>query len=182
MAEKFISYERHGVVEVSTLVATHGGAHINNFVADVDVDNGSVVKMGDFVETDYYKAEVPAVTDAVFLIATEPKIYSEYTKKMQEESNFYNGAGEIMQGDDMVRHDRFVLSVEAMNDDAAPAVGEYVGVDGNGYKLTTLGTNAPTGRGFVGLIEEEIVKGNGEKRYRVHVLRNMEVEAALDKS
>ena len=93
MAEKFINYERHGVVEVSALLATNYGAHINNFVADVDIDNGSVVKMGAFVETDYYKAEVPAVGDEVFLIATEPKIYSEYTKKMQEESNFFNGKG-----------------------------------------------------------------------------------------
>lgn len=172
MAEKFINYERHGVVEVSALLATNYGAHINNFVADVDIDNGSVVKMGAFVETDYYKAEVPAVGDEVFLIATEPKIYSEYTKKMQEESNFYNGKGEIMQGDDMVRHDRFALSVEAFASDAAPAKGQYVGVDGKGYKLTTLGAEMPTDRGFIGLIEEELVKGNGEIRYRIHVLRN----------
>lgn len=175
MAEKFISYERHGVVEVSALLATNYGAHINNFIADEDIDNGSVVKMGEFVETDYYKAEVPAIGDEVFLIATEPKIYSDYTKKMQEESNFFNGAGELMQGDDMVRHDRFALSVEAFAEDAAPAIGQYVGVDGKGYKLTTLGTDAPTDRGFIGLIEEELVKGNGEKRYRIHVLRNTAV-------
>ena len=173
MAEKFISYTKHGVVEVSSLVATHGGAHIMNVVADVDVDNGSVCKLGDFVESDYYKAEVPAVGDAIMLIATEPKIYSEYTKKMQEESNFYNGAGEIMQADDIVRLDRFALSEEAFDDAAAPAVGQYVGVTGTGYKLTTLGETAPTGRGFVGYINE--VAANG--RYRVLVLRNLAVEA-----
>lgn len=175
MAERFISYERHGVVEVSTLLATNGGRHINNFVADVEIDNGSVVKMGAFVAPDYYKAEVPAVTDEVFLIVTEPKIYSEYTKKMQEESNFFNGVGELMQGDDIDRHDRYALSVEAFAADAAPAVGQYVGVDGKGFKITTLGTERPTDRGFIGLIEEELVKGNGEIRYRIHVLRNMAV-------
>lgn len=173
MAEKFISYTKHGVVEVSSLAATHGGAHIMNAIADVDVDNGSVAKLGDFVESDYYKAEVPAVTDAVLLVATEPKIYSEYTKKMQEESNFYNGKGEIMQLDDMIRFDRFALSTEAFDDAAEPAVGQYVGVTGNGYKLTTLGTEAPTGRGFIGYINEIATNGN----YRILVLRNLAVEA-----
>ena len=173
MAEKFISYTKHGVVEVSSLAATHGGAHIMNAVAEADVDNGSVAKLGDFVESDYYKAEIPAVTDAVLLVSTEPKIYSEYTKKMQEESNFYNGAGEIMQLDDMIRFDRFALSAEAFDESAAPAVGQYVGVSGTGYKLTTLGESAPTGRGFVGYINE--VAANG--RFRILVLKNTTVEA-----
>ena len=173
MAERFISYTKHGVVEVSSLAATHGGAHIVNAVATVDVDNGSVAKLGDFVESDYYKAEIPAVTDAVLLVATEPKIYSEYTKKMQEESNFYNGKGEIMQLDDMIRLDRFALSTEAFADAAEPAVGQYVGVTGTGYKLTTLGTDMPTGRGFVGYINEIANNGN----YRILVLKNTAVEA-----
>ncbi len=173
MAEKFISYTKHGVVEVSSLAATHGGAHIMNAVATVDVDNGSVAKLGDFVESDYYKAEIPAVADAVLLVATEPKIYSEYTKKMQEESNFYNGKGEIMQLDDMIRFDRFALSAEAFDDDAEPAVGQYVGVTGSGYKLTTLGTDAPSDRGFIGYINEIATNGN----YRILVLRNLAVEA-----
>ena len=173
MAEKFISYTKHGVVETSSLLATHGGRHIFNVVADVDVDNGSVCKLGEFVESDYYKAEVPAVEDAVMLIATEPKIYSEYTKKMQEESNFYNGKGELMQADDMDRLDRFALSAEAFDDAAAPAIGQYVGVSGNGYKLTTLGEEMPTGRGFIGYINEMATNGN----YRILVLRNLAVEA-----
>ena len=173
MAEKFITYTKHGVVETSSLVATHGGAHIMNVVADVDVDNGSVCKLGEFVESDYYKAEIPAVEDAIMLIATEPKIYAEYTKKMQEESNFYNGKGEIMQADDIVRLDRFALSEEAFDGAAAPAIGQYVGVSGTGYKLTTLGEEMPAGRGFVGYINEIATNGN----YRVLVLRNMAVEA-----
>ena len=171
MAEKFITYTAHGVVETSSLACTHGGAHIMNVVADVDVDNGSVCKLGDFVESDYYNAEIPAVEDAILLIATEPKIYSEYTKKMQEESNFYNGAGEIMQADDIVRFDRFALSAEAFDETAAPEVGQYVGVTGTGYKLTTLGTDEPTGRGFVGYINEIATNGH----YRILVKRNLAV-------
>lgn len=172
MAEKFITYTKHGVVEISTLVATHGGAHIHNAVADVDVDNGSLAKLGEYVEFDYFKAEVPAVTDAVLLVATEPKIYAEYTKKMQEESNFYNGKGEIMQLDDMIRYDRFALSAEAFDKDADPKVGQYIGVNGKDYKPTTLGEVAPEGRGFVGYIYDVASNGN----FRVMVLRNQTVE------
>ncbi len=173
MAEKFISYNKHGVVEISTLVATNGGAHIFNAVADVDVDNGSVCKLGDYVEFDYFKAAIPAKEDAVLLVATEPKIYAEYTKKMQEESNFYNGVGEIMQLDRLVSDDRFALSAEAFAEGAAPAVGQYVGVDGAGYKLTTLGESAPEGYGFVGYIYAVANNGN----YRIIVKRNAPIEA-----
>lgn len=173
MAEQFISYTKRGVVETGTLLVTHGGMHAVNVVADVDVDNGSVCKLGEYVEFDYFKAEIPAVEDAVLLIATDPKIYSNYTKKMQEESNFYNGAGELMQADDMYRLDRFAISAEAFDEAAAPAVGQYVGVSGTGYKLTTLGEDAPTGRGFVGHIYEIANNGN----YRILVKRNMPVEA-----
>ena len=171
MAEKFITYTKHGVVEISSMACTHGGAHIYNGVAEVDVDNGGVAKLGEYVEFDYFKAEIPAVEDAVLLVATEPKIYSEYTKKMQEESNFYNGKGELMQLDDMIRFDRFALSEKAFDDDADPAVGQYVGVTGTGYKLTTLGEEEPTDRGFVGYIYDVATNGN----YRILVKRNLAI-------
>ena len=171
MAEQFITYSKHGVVEISTMLATHGGAHIMNVVAEAAVDNGSVCKLGDFVEDDYFKAEVPAVTDAVLLIATEPKIYADYTKKMQEESNFFNGAGEIMQANDIYKLDRFALSAEAFAEGATLEVGQYVGVTGTGYKLTTLGEEEPTGRGFIGYIYAIANNGN----YRVLVKRNLAV-------
>ena len=171
MAEKFITYTPHGRVELSSMACSRGGAHIYNGVAEVDVDNGSVCKLGDYVEFDYFNAEIPAKGDAVLLVATEPKIYAEYTKKMQEESNFYNGAGEIMQLDDMIRYDRFAISKEAFDASATPEVGQYVGVTGTGYKLTTIGTEEPTDRGFVGYIYEVATTGS----YRVLVKRNLAV-------
>lgn len=178
MAEKFISYTKHGVVETSSLCATHGGAHIYNVIDTVnDIDNGSVIKLGDYVEFDYFNAAVPAVTDAILLVATEPKIYSEFTKKMQEESNFYNGKGERFQADDIVRYDRFALSAECFDDGddyEEPAVGQYVGVTGTGYNLAALGTSVPSGRGFVGYIYEKANNGN----FRIIVLRNQNVETS----
>ena len=171
MAEKFITYTKHGVLEVSSMVATNGGKHIMNAVCDVELDNGSVCKLGDYVEFDYFKAEIPAVTDEILIVATEPKIYAEYTKKMQEESNFFNGVGELVQLNDVERLDRIALSKEAFDASAEPAVGQYVGVTGTGYKLTTLGAEEPTGRGFVGYIYDVATNGN----YRVLVKRNLAV-------
>lgn len=171
MAEKFITYDKHGVIEKSSMLSTNYGRHIMNVVFDQDVDQGNVCKLGDYVAPEYYKAAVPAVEDAVLIVANEVKIYSEYTKKMQEESNYYVGKGEISEVDDMDRYDRIALSAEAFDSDAAPAVGEYVGVTGTGFALTTLGTTAPTGRGFVGKIIDTANNGN----FIILVLRNMDV-------
>ena len=57
---------------------------------------------------------------------------------MQEESNFYNGKGEVMRAYEIQDTDRFTLSTEAFNSDAELAVGKYVFVDGTDFKLTTL--------------------------------------------
>lgn len=168
MAEKFISYTKHGVAESTLLKATKVGHHYN-LVADEDVDNGSVCKIGDFVKEDVFKADKAAIGDKITLILTAPKIYSDYTTRMQEESNFYNGAGEIMRAYEIQDTDRFTLSKEAFSDAANPEVGEYVGVDGAGYKLTTLGKADPgAGYGFLGKIYAIANNGN----YRIWVIRN----------
>ena len=60
MAEKFITYTKHGVAESTLLKATKVGHHYN-LVAEVDVDNGSVAKICDFVKEDIFKAAIPAI-------------------------------------------------------------------------------------------------------------------------
>lgn len=168
MASKFISYENvHGVCESTLIRATECG-HNYNLVAAVDIDNGSVCKLGAYQKQDLWTADIPAVEDKVILIYTAPKIYEEYTKRMQEEQFFYNGAGEAMRGFELVDTDRFTLSTEAFAEGATLEVGQYVGVTGTDYKLTTLGTDEPTDRGFYGLIYD--IAGNGN--YRIIVKRN----------
>lgn len=173
MAETKIQYGNHGVVELTDLVATNYGAHILNTKADVDVDNGSVAKVGAYIEPDVFKADIPTVKDEVVLLASTVKIYGEYTKKFQEESNFYNGTGELIRSYQMIKFDRFTLSPEAFDDSAVPAIGEYVGVNGTDYQLTTLGASAPdaTTRGFIGYIYNIADNGN----YRIVVLQNTTV-------
>lgn len=175
MASKFITYENvHGVCETTLIKATECG-HNYNLEAEEDVDNGSVCVMGEYLRQDVWAADKAAVTDKVILICTAPKIYEEYTPKMQEEQFFYNAAGELMRGYELCETDRFTLSAEAFKGGATLEVGEYVGVDGTGYKLTTLGKEKPEAntRGFYGMIYAIANNGN----YRIIVKRNATIEA-----
>ena len=174
MASNFSNYAptKRGVAESTLLKATKVGHHYN-LVADVDVDNGSVAVIGERVKSDLFKAKVPAKGDKIVLILTAPKIYEEYTTKMQEESNFYNGKGEVMRAYEIQDTDRFTLSTEAFNSEAVLEVGKYVFVDGTGYKLTTGEKPDMTQYGFVGHIYEIANNGN----YRIWVDKNAQVYA-----
>ena len=174
MASSFISYTKHGVAESTLLKSTKVGHHFNA-IADVDIDNGGVCVLGDYVKSDLFKAEIPKVGEAIHLILTVPKIYEEYTTKMQEESNFYNAAGEEMRLYEVVKYDRFALSAEAFDEDADLGTNKYVVVTGTGYKLTTT-DSAPdmTKYGFVGHIYKIANNGN----YCILVDKNDTVYAA----
>ena len=176
MASNFITYTKHGVAESTLLKATKVGHHYNLVNESKDIDNGSVAAIGDRKKADVFEAKVPAKGDKIVLILTAPKIYEEYTTKMQEEQYFYNAAGEIMRAYEIQDTDRFSLSAEAFAKEATPAVGKFVVVDGKGYKLTTAeaNPNATTAtNGFVG----EIIEINPNGTYLINVLRNREVDA-----
>ncbi len=175
MASKFdtFNYGGHGVAESTLMGATFGGFHFYNMIADVDIDNGSVMvlKPENYVEGDLFKAEAPKITDKIVLALTAPKIYAEYTKKMQEEDNFYNGAGEAIRAYEVFETDRFALSADAFDKDAVPAVGKYVVVKDGSYKLTVVDDEPAGTHGFVGLILKQANNGN----YVIFVKRNREV-------
>ena len=173
MASNFITYTKHGVAESTLLKATQVGHHYNLVNESKDIDNGSVCKIGDRLRSDVFKADIPTKGDKIVLILTAPKIYQEYETRMQEESNFYNGKGEVMRAYEIQDTDRFTLSTEAFADDAELAVGKYVFVDGTGYKLTTGEKPSMTEYGFVGHIYEVAANGN----YRIWVDKNAQVYA-----
>ena len=173
MASNFITYTKHGVAESTLLKATQVGHHYNLVNESKDIDNGSVCKIGDRLRSDVFKADIPTKGDKIVLILTAPKIYQEYETRMQEESNFYNGKGEVMRAYEIQDTDRFTLSTEAFADDAELAVGKYVFVDGTGYKLTTGAKPNMTEYGFVGHIYEVAANGN----YRIWVDKNAQVYA-----
>ena len=174
MATRLLSYEMHGVCETSDITSVQVG-HLYSLQAQVETDNGSVCALGDYVKGEVWKAAVPAKTDKVILINTSIVIYEDYTKKCQEEARFFNATGDIMRGYELKDTDKFALSLEAFADEADPAVGKYVVVDGTGYKLTTVDSEPKASEyGFIGYIYDVATNGN----FRIIVKRNEAVVTA----
>lgn len=172
-------YEKHGVFHATLMRATDIPSAFYTMVnEDAEMENGSVsvLKPENYVEDDVFKVEAPKITDKVVILANDVKIYEEYTKKMQEESQYFIGQGERIRAFEAFETDRFSLSKEAFKEEAEVEVGKYVVVDGTGFKLTTVAedpnkTNVT--HGFVGYIYKQWP--NGE--YAVFIKRNAAVEA-----
>lgn len=171
MGEISFEYGKHGVFESTDLKNTKVG-HFYNLISDVDIDNGSVAKIGDYVAQDYFNADIPQVGDKIVLIMTAPKIYGEYTRKWQEETNFFNAAGELMRAGEIQDTDRFGLNAYAFDENAVPEEGKYVVVNGTDYKLTTMDTEPDkTTYGFIGYIYRQAKNGT----YLIFVKQNVQL-------
>ena len=147
MATSFINFDnKHAVAESTNLKATIVG-NIWNIKATDNIDNGCIVKRGDYVAPEYYAAaaataitgkiiekaangnfrvEVTAVGELEGLVLSVPLIYEEYTTRMQEESNFYNAKGDLLRVYQLYVGDVFTLSAEGF--DGTPEVGKTVSV------------------------------------------------------
>ena len=147
MATSFINFStKHAVAESTNLKATIVG-NIWNIKATNDIDNGCIVKRGDYVAPEYYaeaaateftgkiiekaangnfRVEVTAVGELEGLVLSVPLIYEEYTTRMQEESNFYNAKGDLLRVYQLYVGDVFTLSAEGF--DGTPEVGKTVSV------------------------------------------------------
>ena len=147
MATSFIDFStKHAVAESTKLKATIVG-NIWNIKATDDIDNGCIVKRGDYVAPEYYaeaaateftgkiiekaangkfRVEVTAVGELEGLVLSVPLIYEEYTTRMQEESNFYNAKGDLLRVYQLYVGDVFTLSAEGF--DGTPEVGKTVSV------------------------------------------------------
>lgn len=147
MATSFINFStKHAVAESTKLKATIVG-NIWNIKATNDIDNGCIVKRGDYVAPEYYaeaaateftgkiiekaangkfRVEVTAVGELEGLVLSVPLIYEEYTTRMQEESNFYNAKGDLLRVYQLYVGDVFTLSAEGF--DGTPEVGKTVSV------------------------------------------------------
>ena len=147
MATSFINFStKHAVAESTKLKATIVG-NIWNIKATDDIDNGCIVKRGDYVAPEYYaeaaateftgkiiekaangkfRVEVTAVGELEGLVLSVPLIYEEYTTRMQEESNFYNAKGDLLRVYQLYVGDVFTLSAEGF--DGTPEVGKTVSV------------------------------------------------------
>lgn len=147
MATSFINFDnKHAVAESTNLKATIVG-NIWNIKATDDIDNGCIVKRGDYVAPEYYaeaeateftgkiiekaangnyRVEVTAVGELEGIVISVPLIYEEYTTRMQEESNFFNAKDDLLRVYQLYVGDVFTLSAEGF--DGTPEVGKTVSV------------------------------------------------------
>ena len=168
MATNFLNYTAHGVVELSDVRATECG-HIDNLRAAEDIDNGSFVSLGAYEggeNIDVWAAAKPDKTKPVFLVATSPEIYEDYTTRMKEESNFYNAKGDVMRCYALEANDLFALSAAAFASGAKPAVGKYLSI-GTDYKIG-IADAVVDGQTSQAVIYDTALNGN----YRIRVIKN----------
>lgn len=165
MATGFTKYwakpEKHGVAEVSDMLATTAG-HIENVRVSEDVDDGSFVSIDAFEAGDVWTAKKPATAEAIYLIASSEDIYEDFSAKARSVENFYNAKGDVARGYQLFARDKFALSKEAFADGAEPAVGKYLDFS-KGYKAA-IAAEAPIA-GPVAKIYDVASNGN----YRVVV-------------
>lgn len=151
--------------ESSLLKATEVG-HILSMQCHKDLDNGSIVTRGAFVEEQVFKTADYAAGQKPYLVLTTPIGYNSDRKYYQDEQYFYNAQGEIARCFELHVDDIFTVSADAITAlSTAPVVGNYVSVDGGLYKEAA---NAGTS-GFVAQIIEKVNYTNSVS-YRLHVV------------
>ena len=147
----------HVVAESSRLKATVSG-HIYDLKMTEDMDNGTIVAVGKFVEEQVFEAKAYVAGDAPYLLLTPPLAYNG-RKAWSDEKYFYNAKGEIARAYELHKGDIYTISKNAFSGE--PAVGKYVNA---AYAVTE---EAPVA-GFVGEIIEEVPYTNSTS-YRILV-------------
>lgn len=150
-----ITYEDHAVIFPSRLIASERGAHIFNVTVNTDCDNGKIVSLGDHVKNDnfdekqysgafagkivqdsqrpdFYFVFVEEPGDAI-LLYKEPVIEYEFNKTIKDFHRYYNAAGDVCKGYQLMKYDMWEVSKEGFVGD--PEVGKSVSVDAATGKL-----------------------------------------------
>lgn len=148
----------HAVAESSMLKATIAG-HIYSLKCHKDLDNGSIVSVGDWVEAQVFNSKDYVAGEHPILILTPPIGYNSDRRINQDECYFYNAKNEIARGYELHDGDIFTVSEAMFSGD--PAVGKFI--DGTYTVAEVAG-----GTGFVGEIVEKVNYTNSVS-YRVRV-------------
>ena len=156
-----ISVNKHVVAESSLLKATEVG-HILSMKCAKDLNNGSIVTRGNFVEEQVFETADYAAGKKPYLVLTTPIGYNSDRKYYQDEQWFYNAQGEIARCYELHVDDVFTVSENAIS--GSPEVGKYVEVDGALYKAVAAAPQT----GIVMRVIEQVNHTNG-KAYRIHV-------------
>ncbi|MCD8377878.1 MAG: hypothetical protein LUB59_03725 [Candidatus Gastranaerophilales bacterium] len=166
MANVFDNYvgEQHIVCESSLLKATSCG-HILSMIAHKDMDNGTIVTRGDWVEDQVFNSADYSDGDKPYLVLTTPIAYNSDRTLYQDECYFYNAEGEVMRCYELVVDDIFTVSEEAITALAdEPVAGNYVTVSDGLY----VESEAEGSGGLSCQILEKVAYTN-YNAYRLHV-------------
>lgn len=150
--------QKHVVAESSMLRATRAG-HIYSLECHKNLDNGSIVSVGDWVKEQVFKSKDFVAGEEPVLLLTPPFGYNSDRREYQDECYFYNAKGEIARGYALEVGDIFTLTENAFS--GSPEVGKFVGAD------LAVVEDAPS-TGLVGEIVEKVNRNNGAS-YRVAV-------------
>ena len=138
--------QKHAVAESSLLKATITG-HIYSLKCHKDLDNGSIVSVGDWVEAQVFNSKDYVAGEHPVLVLTPPIGYNSDRRIYQDECYFYNAQGEVARAYEL--HDGDIFTVSDIMFAGDPAVGKFI--DGT----YTVGDVAG-GSGFVGEIIEKV--------------------------
>lgn len=155
--DKFVG-AKHAVAESSLLKATTVG-HIYSLKCHKDLDNGSIVSVGAWVEAQVFNSKEYVEGEHPILILTPPIGYNSDRRSYQDECYFYNAQNEVARGYELHNGDIFTVSEEMFAGD--PAVGKFI-------DATYTVAEVAGGTGFVGEIVEKVNYTNSVS-YRVCV-------------
>lgn len=146
---------KHAVCESSLLKSTEVG-HIYSLKCHEDLDNGSIVCVGNWVEAQVFASKDFTAGERPVLVLTPPIGYNPEGK---DECYFYNAKDEIARGYELNDGDIFTVSEIAFS--GTPEVGKFIDA------AYTVADEAGES-GFVGEIVEKVIYG-ASVSYRVFV-------------
>ena len=144
---------KHAVAFPAKMLASTGGAHVYNLLADKDTDNGMIVAKDAWQEMEVYSVKDSTATTGVVLgespngtwyveitepgdgimVRSVPMIAENFTHKFGAESNFYNVKGDIMKGLELSKGDIVEISTEGF--DKAPTATKTLTVENRKWKV-----------------------------------------------
>lgn len=128
----------YAVVRTDNLAGTTVGSLLRTAKAEVDIQNGSVIKVVELLpdEREKFKAE-EAADAAMGEYALVASVEIDYENHYANLDAFTNKAGALMRAYVLTHGDTFGVTAEAI--DGTPEVGAEIALPSSGYKWTVAG-------------------------------------------
>lgn len=170
-----VAMGKHGMFESSRIKATDCG-HLYDVVFEEDIDNGVLVKVGDYTGNGLQEREgtVATIKDKVAVTGNPVLIKDAFTTQQNQPYNYYIKAGTDVKCYELVPEDIFAVADYQFTTGSAAnvKVGAYVTIDGNGaYVAAAEAGTLTTTNGFVGKIHS-IATSTYFTMVRIEVIQN----------